>query len=91
MPATLFRFIWDNSKRQQFIVFLLTLLALPFYYASLELPKLIINQILGAGGATTTLLGFDFHRFDPITWLALFCVAFLIAVAAQGGVKYGLN
>jgi len=95
MEPTLFRFIWRRNKKGQLVVFLLTMLALPFYYISLELPKIIINGVLGA---QTGDFPFDISAFgrslvevDRIDWLVVLCVAFLLAVTAQGGVKFVLN
>jgi len=86
---TLFRFIWTRSKWQQLFVLLLTLAALPFYYASLELPKLIINNVLGANAGNREILGFD--GLSQTAWLVLLCGAFLLAVCVQTGIKYVLN
>ena len=48
MPRTLFSFIWRYSKRQQLGLLALTLIIFPFLYATLELPKRIINDAIGA-------------------------------------------
>lgn len=95
MQPTLFRYIWQGSKKGQLIVFLLTMLALPFYYVSLELPKLVINGVLGAQPGDFPIVVSAFDRalfdFDRVGWLLVLCIAFLLAVAAQGGVKFVLN
>ena len=95
MQPTLFRYIWQGSKKGQLIVFLLTMLALPFYYVSLELPKLIVNGVLGAQPGDFPVVVSAFGKtlvdFDRIGWLLVLCIAFLLAVTAQGGVKFALN
>ena len=46
MDRTIYKFIFRYSKRQQVFILLFTLLSLPFYYASLDIPKLIVNNVL---------------------------------------------
>src|SRR5215213_2808446 len=57
MDKSLFRYIWRYSKRDQLVVFLVVLASLPFYFASLDLPKRIINEAIQgrsfADGRTT--------------------------------------
>jgi putative ABC transport system ATP-binding protein len=57
MEQKLFRYIWRYSKREQIAILLLVALSMPFYFMSLDLPKMIVNQgILGKGfeGAADT-------------------------------------
>src|SRR5215204_2691646 len=58
MDKSLFRYIWRHSKRDQLIIFLVVLLSLPFYFASLDLPKRIVNEAIQGrpfeDGRTTT-------------------------------------
>src|SRR5690554_7296419 len=50
MEPNLFKYIWRHSRRDQLGILLLVLLSLPFYFASLNLPKQIVNQgIQGQG------------------------------------------
>ncbi len=61
MESNLFRFIWRNSRSQQIAVLAIILLSLPFYFASFDVPKRIINDALqgkafSRSGATTTFL-----------------------------------
>ncbi len=46
MERTIYKFIFRYSKRQQIFILCFTLLSLPFYYASLDIPKLIVNNVL---------------------------------------------
>lgn len=95
MQPTLFRYIWRGSKKGQFVIFVLTMLALPFYYVSLELPKLIVNGVLGAveGDFPFEVSAFDRNLLDVdrLEWLAILCFAFLLVVTVQGGLKFLLN
>lgn len=88
MEPTLFAFIWKHSKKQQFILLLLTVLSFPFLYASLELPKRIINDAIGATGETVTLFG---ATVTQIQYLLILCLAFLGMVIAGGVMKMRIN
>ncbi|MBT7612349.1 MAG: ABC transporter ATP-binding protein [Rhodospirillaceae bacterium] len=46
MERTIYGFIFRYSKREQVFILFFTLLALPFYYVSLDIPKLIVNNVL---------------------------------------------
>ena len=88
MEPTLFAFIWKHSKKQQFILLLLTVLSFPFLYASLELPKQIINDAIGATGNTVTLFG---STVTQVQYLMILCFAFLGTVIASGLTKMRIN
>jgi len=88
MEPTLFAFIWKHSKKQQFFLLLLTLVSFPFLYASLELPKQIINDAIGATGSTVTFFGITVTQ---IQYLMILCFAFLGTVIAGGVMKMRIN
>lgn len=88
MENTLFSFIWKYSKRQQFVLLAVTLATFPFLYASLELPKRIINDAIGAESAQIDLLDFSFTQVE---YLLILCLAFLAAVLVSGLMKMRLN
>ena len=46
MEPRLFRYIWTHSRRDQLIVLALIVLSLPFYWASLDVPKQIVNDAI---------------------------------------------
>ena len=46
MDKSLFRYIWRHSKRDQLIICLVVFASLPFYFASLDLPKRIVNEAI---------------------------------------------
>src|SRR4051812_36563799 len=46
MERSLFRYIWIHSKREQLIIFAVVLASLPFYFASLDLPRRIVNEAI---------------------------------------------
>ena len=64
MESNIFKYVWRHSKREQVAILFLVLLSMPFYFLSLNLPKLIINEgIQGEGfegeGSTKPFLAFD--------------------------------
>ena len=70
MERTLFSFIWKYSKRDQFVLLALTIITFPFLYATLELPKQIINDAIGSELPTVTLFGMEMPQ---IQFLLLLC------------------
>ena len=88
MDKTLFAFIWRYSKRDQLILLALTVLSFPLLYASLELPKRIINDAIGAPTSNIDVLG---QRLTQIEYLVVLCVLFLGAVLASGLMKMRIN
>lgn len=88
MEPTLFSFIWKHSKRQQLFLLLMTLISFPFLYASLELPKRIINDAIGSTTANVTVLGFELTQTQ---FLMVLCLAFLATVIAAGMMKMRIN
>ncbi|KAB2850538.1 MAG: ATP-binding cassette domain-containing protein [Hyphomicrobiaceae bacterium] len=55
MEPRLFRYIWQHTRRDQIWILAVILVSLPFYFMSLDLPKLIVNgPIQGRGFETAT-------------------------------------
>ncbi|MDK3071497.1 ABC transporter transmembrane domain-containing protein [Sedimentitalea sp. JM2-8] len=88
MEPTLFSFIWKYSKRQQLVLLLMTLITFPFIYASLELPKMIINDAIGSTLPTVGLWGYEISQ---VQYLLVLCLAFLGTVLAAGLLKMRVN
>ena len=66
MDKSLFRYIWRHSRRDQLIICAVVLASLPFYFASLDLPRRIVNEAIqgnafrdGATEAPFLSVGFD--------------------------------
>ena len=97
MERSIYRFIFRYSKRQQAAILAMTLLSLPFYYASLDIPKLIVNNVLDEASAQTAeghafvLLGVHLADMERLVLLALYCGLFLALVLVNGGFKYVIN
>jgi len=88
MGKSIFAFIWRYSKREQIIVLLMTLASFPFLYLSLEVPKTIINEVLGGGSFPKPLFGFELGQ---ITYLLALCTLFLLLVLTNGVFKMRIN
>lgn len=88
IERTLFRFIWKYSKRDQIILLLVTTGLFPLLFLTLELPKRIINDAIGAASSEIDVFG---YTVDQVTFLAILCVGFLVAVLAHGLLKMRIN
>lgn len=60
----------------------------PFLFLSLELPKRIINDAIGAQSSRIEVLGF---AIEQIQFLVLLCMAFLSSVLVHGLLKMRIN
>ena len=68
MEPHLFRYVWQKSRGEQIVVLLIILASIPFYWASFDVPKRIVNDAIQGGAfkdgkQTATLL--DFHLRLP--------------------------
>lgn len=88
IERSLFRFIWKYSKRDQLVLLLITTTLFPLLFLTLELPKRIINDAIGAQTSTIDVLG---RPVDQLTFLWLLCSGFLLAVTAHGLMKMRIN
>ncbi|GBD44454.1 Putative multidrug export ATP-binding/permease protein [bacterium HR40] len=88
MEPTIFRFVWKYSWRQQLVILGLTVGTFPVLYATLELPKLIVNRALAGGVDVYELYGV---ALDQTGYLFVLCGAFLLLVSVAGALKYLLN
>lgn len=95
--SSLFKYILRHSWRAQIVIVLVTLASLPFYYASLDVPKQIINKVLDPSHRDhlrpPKFIGFELDIFsgDRLGLLAFFCVIFLLFVLINGGFKLYIN
>ncbi len=88
MDSSIFRFILRHSARQQVALAAMTLASFPFLYASLDLPKRIINEAIAGKGVPEAVLGV---HLDQITYLFVLCGLFLGLVLINGWFKYAIN
>lgn len=88
IERTLFRFIWKYSKRDQLILLVVTAALFPLLYLTLELPKRIINDAIGAHSPVIDVYGF---KMSQVAFLGLLSTVFLLSVLAHGLVKMRIN
>ncbi|MEE4189778.1 MAG: cyclic nucleotide-binding domain-containing protein [Roseobacter sp.] len=84
----MFQFIWRYSKRDQLILLLVTTALFPFLFLTLELPKRIINDAIGAQSDSIDIFGVT---LDQVEFLALLCMGFLLSVLVHGLLKMRIN
>ncbi len=86
MDKGIFHFIWRYSARDQLVLILLSVLALPVLYFTFDLPKTIVNRAIGGeGGFPKMLLG---HSLEQVPYLLVLCGAFLGLVLVNLAFKY---
>lgn len=85
---SLYRYIWRTTAPRQIELILLSLLSFCFLYASLELPKRIVNDAIQGTGFPRAFMGFSFSQLQWLWWL---CAGFLAAILLSGGAKYLIN
>ncbi len=92
LERSVYAFILHYSRGSQVWLIAITAFSFPFYYYSLDLPKIIVNRALRPGDEPgrfpVHLFGFD---FDQIGYLLLLCTTFLVLVLVNGGLKYYMN
>jgi putative ABC transport system ATP-binding protein len=64
LETNLFRYVWEKSRGEQIIVLLIILASIPFYWASFDVPKRIVNDAIQGGAfkdgkTSATLLDFS--------------------------------
>ncbi|MFD2738023.1 ABC transporter ATP-binding protein [Sulfitobacter aestuarii] len=88
LDPSLVRMVLRHSRHRQALTILLSLLAMPILYVTLELPKQIVNNALEAERFPVAILGF---QLDQVALLALLCLTYLVAIILNGLNKYTLN
>ena len=88
MERSIFSFIWKYSRREQLVLLAFTIITFPFLYATLELPKRIINDAIGADNDVLDAWGLEISQ---IQLLMVLCFAYLAAVLVHGLLKMRLN
>jgi ABC-type multidrug transport system fused ATPase/permease subunit len=100
MEKNLFKFIFKYTRPQQIFIICVTAAALPFYYASLDIPKNIVNLALKPDDPMTSgdefprylsILGIKLTQLDQLTLLFALCTLFLGLELINGGVKMYVN
>ncbi|MGQ0677316.1 MAG: ABC transporter transmembrane domain-containing protein [Rhodospirillales bacterium] len=94
--TSLFKYILRHSWRVQIFIICVTLSSLPFYYASLDVPKQIINKALDVSKgkvAPPSFFGVPIDLFGDNRYgiLAFLCAVFFGFVVINGGFKLYIN
>lgn len=88
LDSSLFSTVLRYSRKQQALMIMLSLIAMPILYLTLELPKQIVNNALDSDRFPIVVLGQD---VDQLVFLMLLCGLYLLAILLNGLNKYGLN
>ncbi len=88
LDASLFSTVLRYSRKQQALMIVVSLIAMPILYLTLELPKQIVNNALDSDRFPIAVLGRD---LDQVVFLMLLCGLYLLAIILNGLNKYGLN
>lgn len=88
IPHSVLSFVTRYSLKQQLLLGLGALLTLPITYASLELPKRIINYGISAESYAESAASESFTQID---YLLLLCGLFLVVLLFNGVLKYFVN
>jgi ABC-type multidrug transport system fused ATPase/permease subunit len=88
LERSLFSTVLRYSRRQQALMIVVSLIAMPILYLTLELPKQIVNNALDSDRFPVVVLGQD---LDQVGFLILLCGLYLLAIILNGLNKYGLN
>ena len=88
LEGSLFSTVLRYSRRQQALMIVVSIIAMPILYLTLELPKQIVNNALDSDRFPVAVLGRD---VDQVVFLMLLCGLYLLAIILNGLNKYGLN
>lgn len=88
LPQSVFSFIVRFSLKKQILLCIGSLMILPVTYASLELPKRIINQAIDSSSFLQKDISLSISQAD---YLLLLCSLFLIVIIVSAVIKYAVN
>lgn len=91
MERSLYSYIWRYSAPRQIVILCITLMSFPILYVSLELPKQIVNDAIGANPQTDFPKDWLGMPFGQVEYLLVLCFSFLGLVTLNGIIKYSLN
>jgi putative ABC transport system ATP-binding protein len=88
LEPTIYRFIVRYSLKDQLVQMAVTAASLPFYYASLDLPKTIVNRAIAGKNIPEDVFGVPVSQVAYLLWL---CFLFLVLVIVNQAFKYAIN
>lgn len=89
MEQSLYRYLWSRSAPEQVRIVLLTLVSFPFLYATLDLPKHIVNKAISGRGMHEGVYGY--LPSDQIWHLFALCAVYLLLSLVNGYFKFLIN
>lgn len=92
MDKNLVRFVWKFGKVDTIKTLIITFMTFPVIYISLEIPKIIVNEALGAGKTPVEFpTEFLFMELDQLNYLLVLCFVFITMIVLNNGLKFLLN
>lgn len=88
MDTRLFPFVWRHSRKQQLVILALTVSSFPLVYASLEIPKIIVNEAINGTEFPRDIFGL---QLEQIPYLLFLCATFLVLVVMINALKWLIN
>lgn len=88
LDSSLFSSVFRHTRKQQASMIILSLIAMPILYLTLELPKQIVNNALDSDRFPVVFWNFE---FDQVPFLLVLCGLYLFAISLNGLNKYALN
>jgi len=86
--TNIYSYILVYSKRDQFALMMMGLIAMPVLYLTLELPKIIINDVIESGHFPIDQLGYSLNQEE---YLFVLSMLFLAAIFTNGALKLFIN
>lgn len=88
LPAGIYNFVLSYARQEQIILVIGGLAAMPVLYATLELPKIIINSAIESGHFPIV---WGTIELSQTAFLFVLCAGYLVAILINGALKYWLN
>ncbi|MFV0475915.1 MAG: ABC transporter transmembrane domain-containing protein [Pikeienuella sp.] len=92
MEKNLVRFVWKYGKVDTIKTLIVTFMTFPVIYVSLEIPKIIVNDALGAGKTPVAFpVEFLGLTLDQFSFLLALCLLFITMIVLNNWLKFLLN
>ncbi|MEM7544373.1 MAG: ABC transporter transmembrane domain-containing protein [Pseudomonadota bacterium] len=92
MEKSLVRFVWKYGKVDTIKTLIVTFMTFPIIYLSLEIPKIIVNDALGAGNEPVQFpTEFLYMSLEQTDFLMVLCFLFITAIILNNWLKFVLN
>lgn len=88
LPNGVFGFVLRFSRRDQIALVVAGIMAMPVLYATLELPKIIINDAIASHHFPLHFLG---QNMSQAEYLFALSALYLVAILANSSFKFGIN